>query len=140
MYNAQGGPAIDPSNYANTEIFGVTTDPEGKLHLDVKYGLQRIQPYLGVGFGRPVDVNGRVGFNFDLGVAYVGGVHVMAKSYFDNPEKPVDVELNKAWIDANPDIKDAMGADYDSITKYMNLANSFPIEPFIRFTLSVRLF
>ncbi|MBR5431021.1 MAG: hypothetical protein IK119_01405, partial [Bacteroidales bacterium] len=84
--------------------------------------------------------------NFDLGVAYVGGVHVVAKNYYknimENPENPtpVDVELNKAWIDANPDIKDAMGADYDSITKIMNLANSFPIEPFIRFTLSVRLF
>ena len=146
MYNAQGGPAIDPSNYAKTEFFGLSTDLEGKLHMDVKYGLQRIQPYLGVGFGRPVDVNGRVGFNFDLGVAYVGGVHVVAKNYYknimENPENPtpVDVELNKAWIDANPDIKDALGADYDSITKYMNLANSFPIEPFIRFTLSVRLF
>ena len=133
-------PAIDPANYANTEFFGITTDPEGKVHLGLQSGLNVVQPYLGIGFGRPVSLKSRVSFNFDLGVAYIGGLHVYAKNYYADPQKPVDVELNQAWIDANPDIKENMGADYDRTVKYLNMVNKFPVMPYMRFTLAVRLF
>ena len=133
-------PAIDPSNYANTEFFGITTDPEGKVHVGVQSGLNVVQPYLGIGFGRPVSLNSRVSFNFDLGVTYIGGFHLVSRNYYENPEKPVNVELNQAWIDANPDIKENMKDNYDTVTKYLNMVNGFPVQPYMRFTLAVRLF
>lgn len=133
-------PAVDPSNYANTEFFGITTDPEGKVHLGLQSGLNVVQPYLGIGFGRPVSLNSRVSFNFDLGVTYIGGFHLVSRNYYENPEKPVNVELNQAWIDANPDIKENMKDNYDTVTKYLNMVNGFPVQPYMRFTLAVRLF
>lgn len=133
-------PAIDPSNYANTEFFGITTDPEGKVHLGLQSGLNVVQPYLGIGFGRPVSLKSRVSFNFDLGVTYIGGFHLVSRNYYENPEKPVNVELNQAWIDANPDIKENMKENYDTVTKYLNMVNGFPVQPYMRFTLAVRLF
>ncbi len=133
-------PAIDPSNYANTEFFGITTDPEGKVHLGLQSGLNVVQPYLGIGFGRPVSLKSRVSFNFDLGVTYIGGFHLVSRNYYENPEKPVNVELNQAWIDANPDIKENMKDNYDTVTKYLNMVNGFPVQPYMRFTLAVRLF
>lgn len=133
-------PAIDPSNYANTEFFGITTDPEGKVHVGLQSGLNVVQPYLGIGFGRPVSLNSRVSFNFDLGVTYIGGFHLVSRNYYENPEKPVNVELNQAWIDANPDIKENMKDNYDTVTKYLNMVNGFPVQPYMRFTLAVRLF
>ena len=133
-------PAIDPSNYANTEFFGITTDPEGKVHLGLQSGLNVVQPFLGIGFGRPVSLKSRVSFNFDLGVTYIGGFHLVSRNYYENPEKPVNVELNQAWIDANPDIKENMKDNYDTVTKYLNMVNGFPVQPYMRFTLAVRLF
>ena len=133
-------PAVDPSNYANTEFFGITTDPEGKVHVGVQSGLNVVQPYLGIGFGRPVSLNSRVSFNFDLGVTYIGGFHLVSRNYYENPEKPVNVELNQAWIDANPDIKDNLKENYDTTVKYLNMVNGFPVQPYMRFTLAVRLF
>lgn len=133
-------PAVDPSNYANTEFFGITTDPEGKVHLGVQSGLNVVQPYLGIGFGRAVSLKSRVSFNFDLGVTYIGGLHVMSRNYYEDPDKPKNVELNQAWIDANPDIKDNLKENYDNTVKYLNLVNGFPVMPYMRFTLAVRLF
>ena len=133
-------PAIDPSNYANTEFFGITTDPEGKVHLGLQSGLNVVQPYLGIGFGRAVSLKSRVSFNFDLGVTYIGGFHLMSKNYYNDPQKPVNVELNQAWIDANPDIKENLKENYDTTVKYLNMVNGFPVQPYMRFTLAVRLF
>ena len=81
-----------------------------------------------------------LGISFLGGVAYIGGLHVYAKNYYADPQKPVDVELNQAWIDANPDIKENMGADYDRAVNYLNMVNKFPVMPYMRFTLAVRLF
>lgn len=133
-------PALDKNDYASTEFFGITTDTEGNVHVALQAGLNVVQPYLGIGFGRPISLKSRVSFNFDLGVAYIGGFHLFSKNYYENPEKPKNVELNQAWIDANPDIKDSMGADYDKIVKYVNMVNNFPVMPYMRFTLAVRLF
>ena len=137
---SSSAPAVDPSNYANTEFFGITTDPEGKVHLGVQSGLNVVQPYLGIGFGRAVSLKSRVSFNFDLGVTYIGGFHLVSRSYYEDPQKPVNVELNQAWIDANPDIKDNLKENYDNTVKYLNMVNGFPVQPYMRFTLAVRLF
>lgn len=129
----------DESDKGGTEFYGISTDKEGKVHAAVQYGTG-VKPYLGIGFGRPVSLKHRVGVNFDMGVAYIGGVHVMSKTYYKNPDGK-DVELNKAWIDSNPDLKDNIPADtYKQVEKWLPFANSFPVLPYLRFTINVRLF
>ena len=45
--------------------------------------------------------------------------------------------LNEAWVNKYPDIKDNIGAE---APKYINIANNFPVLPYIRFAVNVRLF
>ncbi len=85
-----------------------------------------VQPYAGLGFGRPVRTDRRVTFSFDLGAAYQGLPSLWAlgrKS--DGKEAYVDVSNNKEI-----DIKEVV----DEYGKYMNFL------PIINFHLYVRLF
>lgn len=131
--NADGQPGVPKSDWANTTIYGISTDKDGKIQLDIKYGLP-VKPYVGIGWGRPVDTDRRVGFNFDMGVYFIGGVHAYSYDYSSGNAKAV--ELNSAWINQNEDIKEYAG----QYTKYLDTANGFPLLPMIRFSLFVRLF
>lgn len=132
--NAAGGNGIPQSDWANTTIKGISTDKQGKLQMDVKYGLSIVKPYVGVGWGRPVDTEHRVGFVFDMGLYYIGGVHMYSYDFSSGGQKPV--ELNSAWINNDADLKKAAGA----YTEYVDMANGFPILPMIRFNIFIRLF
>jgi len=139
-----GKSALQPSDMATKRFFGITTDPSGVVHLNASYGLKTLRPYVGFGFGRPVDVKKRVSVNFDLGVAYIGGLHIYAKDYFDDPDNPVDVELNEDWLNNTQldgkSLREQMGSDGDEIVKYLGMANTFPILPYARLTINCRLF
>lgn len=141
-----GSAALQPSDCGNVEIAGITTDLQGNVNFRASYGLKTVRPYLGFGFGRPVDPSKRVTVNFDLGVAYTGGIHLYSQSYLLNPQKPAEVELNEAWINdpnnkvGNQTLKEALGTSADSFIKYVGMANSIPIMPYLRFTINVRLF
>ena len=136
---ANPSPALSQSD-RDKEFFGISTDPSGVLHLYAAYGLKTIRPYLGVGFGRPVDVQKRVTVNFDLGVAYTGGVHLYSQSYFNDPNKPEEVELNEDWVNKYPDVKDKLGSTGSKVLEYVGMANSFPIWPYLRLSINCRLF
>ena len=142
--NNSGQPAVPSSDYGKKEIAGLTTDLDGNINLRASYGLKTVRPYLGIGFGRAVDLQKRVRVTVDLGVAYIGGLHVYGESYLDNYPNAQDVELNEAWmtntsIDGKT-IKEHMGTDANDVIKYTNLANSFPVLPCARFTINCRLF
>lgn len=119
------------------ELYGISTDPNGVIHMYADYGLKAVRPYVGIGFGKPVNLEKRVSVSVDMGLAYIGGLHVYSQSYFNDPNKPVEVELNEAWVNKYPDIKDNIGAE---APKYINIANNFPVLPYIRFAVNVRLF
>ena len=142
--NNSGQPAIQPSDYGTKEIAGLTTDLEGKFNLRASYGLKTVRPYLGIGFGRAVDLKRRVRVTVDLGVAYIGGLHVYGESYIDNYPERKDVELNSAWMTTTSvdgkSIKEHIGKDADNVIKYTDLANGFPVLPCARFTITCRLF
>jgi hypothetical protein len=144
--NKTGEPTMQPSDRGKKEIAGLTTDLDGNVNIRAAYGLSTVRPYLGIGFGRPVDVRKRVTVNFDLGVAYIGGVHVYGESYMDNYPNCTSVELNEAWINDprneidGKTLREEMGEDYDEIVKYINLANKFPVLPYARLTINCRLF
>lgn len=144
--NKTGEPTMQPSDRGKKEIAGITTDLDGNVNLKAAYGLARVRPYLGIGFGRPVNVKKRVSVNFDLGVAYIGGIHAYAQNYMVDYPNATAVELNQAWID-NPEnriddqtLKEMMGDSYGETVKWLNFTNSFPVLPYARLTLHVRLF
>jgi hypothetical protein len=144
--NKTGQPTMQDSDRGKKEAAGITTDLDGNVNVKVAYGLGTVRPYLGIGFGRAVDVKRRVSVNFDLGVAYIGGVHVYGENYMVDYPHLTKVELNQAWID-NPEnriddktLRETLGEDYDETVKWLNLANSFPVLPYARLTVNVRLF
>ena len=85
-----------------------------------------VQPYAGLGFGRPVRTDRRVTFSFDMGAAYQGTPSLWAFGRKSNgTEGYVDVSNNKEI-----DIKELV----DEYGKYMNFL------PIINFHLYVRIF
>lgn len=144
---ATPNPALPAGDRATKEVFGISTDPNGVVHMYAAYGLKVVRPYLGIGFGRPVDLKKRVGVSVDMGLAYIGGLHLYSQTYIDDPtipndgpDNPVEVELNEAWMNKYPDIKNNLGADAAQYISILNTVNSFPVLPYIRFAINVRLF
>lgn len=129
-------PALNQADWTTTRFMGVTTNKEGNVNIDARFAMNVVKPYVGIGFGRPVTKNNAVGVNFDLGVAYIGGIHIFSKDYYENPDAPKDVEINSAWVNSDPDMKQQAG----NYTQYLDMANSFPVLPVLRLTLNVRLF
>lgn len=134
--NASGTNGIPQSDWANTTVFGVSTDTSGQIQADAKFGLNTVKPYVGLGFGRPVSLKNRVGFNFDLGVLVVGGLHIYSYDYSQDGNSPAAVEINSEWINKYEDIRSNVG----EYTDYLDFANSLLVWPVMRFSLFVRLF
>jgi hypothetical protein len=132
-------PVMDNQDKGHVRIAGITTDYEGLIHADVKYGLP-VKPYLGIGFGRPVNPDGRVSVNFDMGVAFIGGAHLYSYDYSSGSRVPV--ELNEAWINDpnNAELKANLGDSVNDIVPKLRTANNFPVMPYLRLTVNVRLF
>lgn len=132
-------PVMDDQDKGHVKFFGITTDKNGDVLVDVQYKANRVKPYLGIGFGRPCSTKKRVGVNFDIGVAYTGGIHAYSYDYSEG--SPVKVELNEAWVNepGNEDIKDNLG-EAEQLIKYLNTANKIPVMPYLRFTVNVAIF
>ena len=132
-------PVMDDQDKGHVKFYGVTTDKQGDILLDIQYGANVVKPYLGIGFGRPCTTKSRVGVNFDMGVAYVGGIH--AYSYDYSQGSPQKVELNEDWVNApgNEDVKDKAG-EAGNYLMYVSKANKFPVMPYLRFTVNVAIF
>lgn len=140
---ADGTAAIPVEDRMSTQVFGITTDAQGAFNLKLAYGLKTVRPYIGIGFGRPVDLKKRVSVNFDLGVAFIGGLHLYAESYYKRPaNSPELVELNEAWLNApeQAQLKEQIGTEADAYMKYLNMVNRFPVMPYMRLGVNVRLF
>lgn len=135
--NASGQPGIPKSDWASTRFYGLSTDTNGQVLADIKYGLNYVKPYVGIGFGRPVAMDRRVGFVFDLGVYVIGGLHLYSYDYTSG--SPKAVEINEAWLNQNPDIKENVKLNQE-VLDAINIANGFPVLPMMRFSLFVRLF
>lgn len=125
---------------------GVSPDPNGVINVWAAYGLPTVRPYLGVGFGRPLDVKKRVSVNFDLGVAVIGGLRFYAEGYEDsvgvNWPTAKAVELSEEWcntttLPGGKTVTEQVGSNY---IEYVGMASSFPVLPYARLTLNVRLF
>ena len=141
-----GSPALQPSDMGKKSIAGISTDLEGNINLRASYGLSVVRPYVGIGFGRPVNLEKRVSVSFDMGLTYVGGLHLYTHNYVNTYPDPTVVEINGAYLNdpnnkvGDKTVKETLGADADKIIQYVDMTNTFPIMPYIRFAVNVRLF
>lgn len=129
-----GANGVPQSDWANTRFYGISTNTSGEVIADAKFLLNNVKPYLGIGFGRPVSLKHRVGFNFDLGMLMTGGLHVYSYDFSSDPAEPVDI--NEDWVAQYDDVKKAIGGKVE----ILNAMNSLPIWPLLKFSLFVRLF
>ena len=62
----------------------ISSDMEGVFHLDV-LSQNKLRPYLGIGFGRALNMYHRLSFTFDVGVVYTGSLSLQTVNYA-NPD------------------------------------------------------
>ena len=75
-----------------------------------------------------------------MGVAFIGGAHLYSYDYSSGSRVPV--ELNEAWINDpnNAELKANLGDSVNDIVPKLRMANNFPVMPYLRLTVNVRLF
>ncbi len=111
-------------SYKNVE--DITTDQNGFLHLDLRSN--KLHPYLGIGFGRPLNMRHRVSVNYDLGVVYLGKAEVYSYDFNAPGHTTADVQITSAKLENEDD-----GVIDDIIGKY-------PFFPVMKLSINVRLF
>lgn len=129
-----GANGIPQSDWANSRFYGITTNTSGEVIADATFLLNSVKPYLGLGFGRPVSLKHRVGFNFDLGVMMTGGMHVYSYDFSNDPATPVDIDED--WVAQYEDVQKAVGGKKE----ILNAMNSLLVWPLLKFSVFVRLF
>lgn len=131
----------------DTEIYGITSDPSGNFLLDLQWTNKVVRPYVGIGFGRPVSLDRRVGVNFDMGIAYLGGINLVSYSYYnyDKTGKPETVKIDADFIDkkilSDTSMDESTRNTFQEIKGYVSDANKYSkIYPILKLTLFIRLF
>ncbi len=124
--------AIQPEDYeAGFGMNGVSvsTDEKGMIYLDAT--VLKVLPYLGLGFGRPLDPKKRVAFSFELGVVYTGGIKFMTYDY-SNPNKIQTSQItSQTLVDDN-------GKQLDN--GIIDKVSGIPVLPMMKLGVYVRLF
>ena len=124
--------ALEPSDYKtgigrNGVMF--STDENGFAYLDV--ASHPLLPYVGIGSGRAVSLEKRVGFTFDIGVLYTGGVKVLTYDFSDPNSIHTYVVTSEIVEDEDGNKRDFGIIDSVSSSKVL---------PMLRLGLFVRLF
>jgi len=131
---------------SDVEFFdAISADPNGVFHFDLQWRMKVVRPYVGIGFGRPVSMKRRVGVNFDMGVAYLGGAHLVSYSYYHDANKPTAVSLDQKFIDekilTNPQLTQDDIQQIQNVKNYLNEIDKYSkFYPVLKLTLFVRLF
>lgn len=123
---------ISPDDYRTGITYNdvsCSTDAEGYAYVDAT--VLKVLPYLGVGFGRALDMNKQVSFNFELGAAYSGGIKTVTYDY-SNPSR---VTSN---VVTSSDLVNSAGKQVDN--GLMDKLARFPILPMLKFQVFMRLF
>lgn len=131
----------------DTELYGITSDPSGNFLLDLQWTNKVFRPYVGIGFGRPVSLDRRVGVNFDMGIAYLGGLNLVSYSYYnyDKTGKPETVKIDADFIDkkilSDTSMDESTRNTFQQIKGYITDVNKYSkIYPILKLTLFIRLF
>jgi len=106
------------------DVEDITTDEKGVMHFDMR--ASGFRPYIGIGFGRPLNMKHRVSVNFDMGVVVLGSSGIYSYNYAGRSGVE-DVQITSAKLDNEDDgILDKIG--------------KFPVFPMMKLSVNVRLF
>lgn len=126
----------------------ISADPQGVLHLNATTS-SPLRPYLGLGFGRSVDVQKRVKLVLDLGVLLWGKPQIESVYYGmvdpDSPNKCVDKDGNVYLpVPITGDLIRKIPADdpesLEQAASALESFNNFPVCPILKLGLFFRLF
>lgn len=140
-------PILRKDEYASLAIsYGdikVSSDSDGQIYADLGFGSRDketfnvIFPYAGIGFGRAVGLNRRVGVTFDMGVIYTGGIK--AQTYNFHTLDPVtDQHVKKTAVLTSATLTDDDGNQRDK--GLIDKIGAIPVFPMMRLTIVVRIF
>lgn len=124
---------IEPINYRTGMGYHdvmFSTDDKGYGRFDA--AVNKVMPYLGVGFGRAVDPEKRVSFQAELGVAYSGGIRVHSYDYSRSLEQP------DTYVIETRHLTDDKGTQLDR--GWIDKLAAFPVLPMLKLGVFVRLF
>jgi hypothetical protein len=116
---------VDDYSNTNGAVFPAWKDivvkpnPDGSFDGKLKFG-NTIKPYFGIGLGRTITANNRLGFRFELGVIYQGKFKFESKNTFVADNSAIEAASDAFFIDSGL---------FDLLTIY----------PMLNFTLSYRL-
>ena len=123
---------LDPADYKTS--YGInnikcSTDENGFIYMDAT--VLKVLPYVGIGAGRALKPNRRVGFTFDLGVAYTGGIKVTTYDFSRSTGA-------QSYVITSSDLVDENGKKTDN--GLIDKAASIPVLPILRFGVYFLLF
>ena len=114
-------------NDPNTNI---TSDWQGHIKTDVK--TWAVRPYVGIGFGRPVNPEKRVCVTFDMGVMFWGSPVLQSYDYSLGDVRTVEF---KPEILENSDLE-----ELHDLAEPVKVINHVPIAPIMKLNVFIRLF
>lgn len=106
-----------------------STDENGYAYIDAI--VPKVLPYLGIGFGRGVNLKSRVGAAFELGAVYTGGLKITTYDF----SHPLEV---KTSVITSSDTVDDAGKMLDN--GIIDKVSAVPVFPIMKFSIFVRLF
>ena len=101
--------ALDVNEGEGLEIGGIFVRPDENNQVQLRLQTKSFKPYVGLGFGRPISANHKVGVAFDLGVMFWGKPKVKVYS----PDEEEWIRVNREDVDEK-DFHDFM----DKIEKF----------------------
>lgn len=110
---------------------GVTcsTDADGYAHADAT--VMKVMPYVGLGFGRALKADKTVGFSFELGAAYSGGIKLYTYDFSNSSS------VKSSQITSSAMVTDS-GQQMDK--GWVDKLAGLPVLPMMKFGVYVRLF
>lgn len=106
------------------EIGGIFVRPDENNMVNLRLQTKSFKPYVGLGFGRPISKNHRLGTAFDLGVMFWGKPSVKVYS----PDEEEWVRVNREDVD-DEDFHD-----------FMDKLEKFRVYPVLNFRIYYKLF
>ena len=137
----------NPADYGTVGlIIGTAPKPEYEVVTDlngnakIKLKSNGFKPYLGLGFGRAVQKNSRLGFSFDAGVKFWGEPGVYAKALDHNETRPEIRNNQDSWKEHQFRYDDLGSKDDKDLRDAFETIEKITVYPVLNLRLTYRLF
>ena len=91
----------------------------------------KVLPYLGIGYGRALNVNKRVGFGVELGAMYTGGIKFQTYNYANSSNVQTSVLTSSTFADDSGKLRDR---------GLIDKVSRIPVLPMLKLGVYFRLF